>query len=75
MHLEMVYKKNECEVDRSLGSNFSFEIDETNNMIVPNNVNAPIQHLNFVRLPNHMELYKESGRGKNMQWKVDRDTV
>lgn len=71
MHLEMVYKKGDSEVDRSLGSNFSFEIDQTNNMIVPNNANAPIQKMNFVRLPNHMELYKEVGRGKGMHWKVD----
>jgi len=42
MHLEMVYKKSDGDIDRSLGSNFSFEIDHTNNMIVPNNMNAPI---------------------------------
>ena len=42
MHLEMIYKGDDQSAEKSMSSNFSFEIDQTNNMIVPNNVNAPI---------------------------------
>ena len=58
LHMEMVYKNlDEKDNDRTQVSNFSFEIDQTNNMIVPNNVNQPIKEMNFVRLPDKMELY------------------
>lgn len=47
MHMELVYKNLDKENDRSL-SNFSFEIDQTNNMVIPNNLEQPMNQLNFV---------------------------
>lgn len=53
----MIYKN----LDKEDGkiSDFSFEIDNTNNMIVPKNSNDPIKNKRFVQLPHRVDLYKE----------------
>lgn len=53
LHMEIAYKNNEDEKKRQ-NPNFSIEIDETNNMVVPGNVKEPIKDLNFVSLPTNI---------------------
>lgn len=56
-------------------SNFSFEIEQTNNMIVPTNVAQPIRDINFVRLPMKIELYREVAYKNSLKWEVDKQSV
>jgi len=64
----MVYKNQQ---DHPHQDNFSFEIENTNNMVVPNNIAQPIRDINFVRLPMKIELYKEVSSKIGLQWEVD----
>lgn len=41
----MVYKNQQ---EHPQQDNFSFEIENTNNMVVPNNIAQPIRDINFV---------------------------
>jgi hypothetical protein len=74
LHFEMIYKN----LDKEDGkiSDFSFEIDNTNNMIVPKNSNAPIKNKKFVQLPHRVDLYKEQecSDGK-VKWVEDTQTI
>ena len=74
LHMEMVYKNTET-AEPANQNNFSFEIDQTNQMYVPNNVAEPIWDLNFVRLPTKLDLYKEfQGKG-GIKWEMDKKTI
>ena len=53
LHMEIAYK-NTVEETGNHNPNFSMEIDETNNMVVPRNISEPIQDLNFVSLPTNI---------------------
>lgn len=74
LHFEMIYKN----LDREDGKidDFSFEIDNTNNMIVPKNSSDPIKNKRFVQLPYREDLYKENemSNGK-IQWVADTNTI
>ncbi|CAI2374326.1 unnamed protein product [Moneuplotes crassus] len=74
LHFEMIYKN----LDKEEGKceDFSFEIDNTNNMLVPKNSNAPIKTKNFIQLPNREDLYVEQeGSDGNPQWVADTQTI
>lgn len=74
LHFEMIYKnldKNDGKID-----DFSFEIDNTNNMIVPKNSKDPIKIKKFVQLPHNEDLYKETERSDGrLQWIADTQTI
>jgi hypothetical protein len=59
LHFEMIYKNKE-KSDEVQMNDYSFEIEHYNNLVVPKNMNEPIQNLNFVQLPNREDLYLES---------------
>ena len=73
LHFEMVYKN----IDKSdAQDDFSFEIDNTNNMIVPKNSNVPIKTKKFVQLPQREDLYKENELSDGqIQWTADTHTI
>jgi len=74
LHFEMIYKN--LEKDDCPSNDFSFEIDNMNNMIVPKNSDAPFKNKNFVQLPNREDLYKENETSKGkIQWIADTQTV
>lgn len=55
---------------------FSFEIDNTNNMVVPKNSSNPIKDKKFVQLPHREDLYNENELSNgNIQWVADTKTV
>lgn len=73
-HFEMIYKN----LDKQYGNinDFSFEIDNTNNMIVPKNSNNPIKNKRFIQLPCREDLYKEKELSNgNLQWIEDTQTI
>ena len=73
-HFEMIYKN----LDKQYGNteDFSFEIDNTNNMIVPNNSSNPIKNKKFIQLPWREDLYKETELSNgNLQWIADTQTI
>ena len=74
LHFEMIYKN--LDKDDGKVEDFSFEIDNTNNMIVPKNSNDPIKQKKFVQLPYNEDLYKEmeNSSGK-LQWVADTQTI
>ena len=74
LHFEMIYKN----LDKQDGQadDFSFEIDNTNNMIVPKNSDAPIRTKKFVQLPYCEDLYQENELSNgNIQWRADTQTI
>lgn len=74
LHFEMIYKN--LDKDDGRVDDFSFEIDNTNNMIVPKNSGDPIKDKNFVQLPYREDLYKENELSNgNLQWVADTQTI
>lgn len=74
LHFEMIYK-NLDKVDNK-NDDFSFEIDNTNNMIVPKNSSLPTKNKKFVQLPQREDLYTEQELSNgNLQWIADTQTI
>lgn len=74
LHFEMIYK-NLDKVDNK-NDDFSFEIDNMNNMIVPKNSSLPTKNKKFVQLPQRVDLYKENELSNGqLQWIEDRQTI
>jgi hypothetical protein len=48
LHFEMIYKNQSKREDGNEINDFSFEMENYNNIEVPKNVNEPIKNLNFV---------------------------
>jgi hypothetical protein len=73
-HFEMIYKN--LDMQGAQDDDFSFEIDNTNNMIVPKNSSDPIKDKKFVQLPHREDLYHENELSNgNIQWKADINTI
>lgn len=73
LHFEMIYKN----LDKQDGNieNFSFEIDNTNNMAVPKNSEFAMKN-KFVQLPYREDLYKELEQSNGqLKWVEDTQTI
>lgn len=71
----MLYKNNEIMSDDKV-SDYSFEIDNYNKLIIPKNIEEPLGMRDFVRLPNQEDLYRETmDQDGNLKWIRDQRAV